>query len=65
MYSTLSMWTKIAKKKERISYKTFTDKDHYNIDKYASKNGPVGSVRKINEKKYKEELNQVKKKRVK
>ena len=55
----------IAKKKESISYKTFTDKDHYNIDKYASKNGPVDSVRKINEKKYKEELTQVKKKRVK
>ena len=53
------MWIKIAKKKESVSYKTFTDRDHYNIDKYASKNGPVAAVWKINEKKYKEELNQV------
>ena len=46
-FNHISKLLKIAKTKERSPYKKYTDKDRYNMGKYASESGPIAAVRNV------------------
>ena len=46
-FNHISKLVTVARNKERDPHKKYADKDRYNIGKYASKNGPIATVRKF------------------